>query len=76
MLLVVLDAYRSSLGCAECADAQQVRQGAVVDGDRLGDLEEPDELELVQPLGAGLIRVDGRQRAYGWTGGDEPVDGR
>ena len=37
---------------------EQVGQGAVVDGDGLGDLEEPDQLEPVQALGAGLVGMD------------------
>jgi hypothetical protein len=56
--LVVLDPHRGGLGRAEGVDAEQVGQRAVVPGDGLGDLEEPDELEAVQPLGAGLIAVD------------------
>ena len=58
---VVLDPHRGRLGGAQGVDAEQVGQGAVVDGDGLGDLEEPDQLEPVQALGAGLVAVDLRQ---------------
>jgi hypothetical protein len=33
----------------------------VVHGQRLGDLQEPDQLEPVQALGAGVVGVDPRQ---------------
>ena len=52
---VVLDPDRCGFGGSEGVDAEQVGQGAVVDGDGLGDLEEPDQLEPVQALGAGLV---------------------
>ena len=72
---VVLDPDRGGLGGAQRVDAEQVGQGAVVDGDGLGDLEEPDQLEPVQALGAGLVAVDLRQPGVdGRVGGDEPVD--
>jgi len=58
---VILDPHRSRLRGAQGVDAEQVRQGAVVGGDGLGDLEEPDQLEPVQSLGAGLVAVDLRQ---------------
>ncbi len=58
---VVLDPHRGRFGGSECVDAQQVREGAVVDGDGLGDLQEPDQFEPVQSLGAGLVAVDPRQ---------------
>ncbi len=51
-LLVVPGAHRGRLGCAESVIAEEVGQGAVVDGDGLGDLEEPDQLKPVQPMGA------------------------
>jgi hypothetical protein len=35
---VVLDPHRCGFGGAQGVDAEQVRQGAVVDGDGLGDL--------------------------------------
>ena len=43
---------------AQRVDAEQVGQGAVVHADGLGDLEEPDQLEAVQALGARLVLVD------------------
>jgi hypothetical protein len=47
----------------------------VVDGDGLGDLQEPDQLEPVQALGAGLVTVDLRQPGvHGRVGGDKAVD--
>ena len=46
---VVLDPYRR-LGSAQGVDAEQVGECAVVDGDGLGDLQEPDQLEPVQAL--------------------------
>ena len=56
---------------------EQVRQRAVVDGDGLGDLQEPDQLEPVQPLGAGLVALHLRQpRVDRRVGGDQPVDVR
>ena len=72
---VVLDPDRGGLGGAQGVDAEQVGQGAVVDGDGLGDLEEPDQLEPVQALGAGLVGVDlGQPCVDGGVGGDQPVD--
>ncbi|MEJ7742824.1 MAG: hypothetical protein WKF73_09900 [Nocardioidaceae bacterium] len=69
---VVLDPNRSGFGGAQRVDAEQVRQGAVVNGDGLGDLEEPDQLEPVQPLGAGLVGVDLREPGVdGRVGRDE-----
>jgi hypothetical protein len=53
-LVVVLDPDGSGLGGSQRVDTQEVGKGAVVDGDGLSDLEEPDELESVQTLGAGL----------------------
>jgi hypothetical protein len=63
-VLVVLDPDRGGLGGAQGVAAQQVGQGTVVDGDGLGDLEEPDQLEPVQTLGAGLVGLDPGSRAY------------
>ena len=51
-LAVVLDPHRCSFGGSQRVDAEQVGQGAVVHRDGLGDLEEPDQLEPVQALGA------------------------
>ncbi len=51
-LLVVLALDASGFGGAQCVDAEQVGQGAVAHGQGLGDLEEPDQLEAVQSLGA------------------------
>ena len=48
---VVLDPYGGGFGGAQCVDPQQVGEGAVVDADGLGDLEEADQFEAVQPLG-------------------------
>ncbi len=46
-----------------------------MDGDRLGDLQEPDQLEPVQPLGAGLIGLDpGEAGVDGGADGDQSVD--
>ena len=47
-LRVVLDSDCGRLGGPQRVDAQQVGQGAVVDGDGLGDLQEADQLEPVQ----------------------------
>src|SRR5674476_1238181 len=56
-------------------NALQIREGAVLDGQGLGDLEEPDQFEPVQSLGAGLVAVDLRQpRVDGRVGADEAVD--
>jgi len=72
---VVLDPYRCRLRCAQGVDAQQIREGAVVDADGLGYLEEPDQLEPVQSLGAGLVAMHLRQpRVDGRVGADEAVD--
>ena len=47
----------------------------MVDGQGLGDLQEPDQLEPVQALGAGLVAVDLRQpRVDSRVGADEAVD--
>lgn len=51
---VVLDADSGGLGGAQGVDAEQERQRAVVDGDGLGDLEEPDQFEPVESLGGGF----------------------
>ena len=45
---VILDPDGSRLGGAQRVDAEQVGQGAMVDADGLGDLEESDQLEPVQ----------------------------
>src|SRR5665811_1199176 len=58
---VVLDPYCGRFGGAQGVDPEQIRAGAVVDGQGLGDLEEPDQLEPVQALSAGLVAVDLRQ---------------
>lgn len=60
---------------ARCAE--QVGQGAVVNGEGLSDLKEPDELKSVQSLGSGLVAVDLREpRVDGRVRHDEPVDVR
>ncbi len=47
----------------------------MVDGQALGDLEEPDQLEPVQALGAGLVAVNLWQpRLDSRVGADEAVD--
>jgi hypothetical protein len=46
-LLVVLDADRGRLGGTQRVDAEQERERAVVDADRLGNLQEPDQFEPV-----------------------------
>ena len=49
----------------------------MVDGDRLGDLEEADQLQPVQALGAGLVTMDFRQPGvHGRVGRDGAVDVR
>lgn len=52
---VVLDPHRGGLAGAHRVDAEQERQRAVEHGDVLVDLEEPDQLEPVQALGAGFV---------------------
>ena len=71
---VVLDPHRGRFEGAQGVDTQQIREGAVVDGQGLGDLEEPDQLEPVQALGAGLVTVDLRQpRVDSRVGADEVI---
>ncbi len=54
-------------------DAQQECEGAVVHADGLGDLEETDQLQPVQALGARLVSVDLRQpRIHRGVGGMRP----
>ena len=73
--LIVLDPDRGGLGGAEGVDAEQVRQCAVVHGEGLGDLQEPDELEPVQTLGAGRVGMDLREPGVdGGVSGDQAVD--
>ena len=72
---VVLDPDRRCFGGAQGVDAEQEGQRAVVDGDGLGDLEESDQLEPVQALGAGLVAVDlGKPCVDRGVGGDGAVD--
>ena len=74
-LVIVLDPDGCGFGGSQGVDAQKVGQGAVVDGDGLGDLEEPDQLESVQALGARLVRVDlGQACVDGGIAGDQAVD--
>jgi hypothetical protein len=74
-LAVVLDPHRRGFGGAQGVDAEHVGQGAVVHGDGLGDLEEPDQLEAVQALRARLILVDlGEPGVDGRVAGDQSVD--
>ena len=49
-LVIVLDPDGRCFGRTQRVDAQEVGQGAVMDGDRLSDLEEPDQLEPIQAL--------------------------
>jgi hypothetical protein len=60
---VVLNPHRGGFGGTQGVDAKQIGQGAVVDADALGDRQEPDQLEPVQSLGAGLVPVHLRQPA-------------
>jgi hypothetical protein len=55
---VVLDPDSCCLGGPECVDAEEVGESTVVDGDGLGDLQEPDQLEPIEALGARLVAVD------------------
>ena len=71
---VVLDPHSCRLAGPQRIDPQQVRQGTVIDGEGLGDLQEPDELQPVQSLGAGLVAVIFGSRAY--TAGSEPIGRR
>ena len=72
---VVLDPDGGRLGGAQRVDAEQVRQGAMVNADGLGDLEESDQLEPVQAMGPGLVAVDlGKACVDGWVRQDEAVD--
>ena len=74
---VVLDPHGCCLGGPQGVDAEEVGQSAVVDADRLGDLEEPDQLETIQALGAGLVSVDlGEPGVDGGVGDDQTVDVR
>lgn len=74
---VVLDPHRCRLGGAQGVDPEQVGQRTVVDGDRLGDLEEADQLQPVQALGARLVPVDLREPGvHGRVGRDGAVDVR
>ena len=74
-LRVVLDTDRGRLGGPQCVDAQQVGQGAVVDGDGLGDLQEADQLQPVKAVSSALVRVHLRQpRVDGRVGRDQAID--
>ena len=47
----------------------------MVDAEGLGDLMEPDKLEPVKAVGAGLVVMDlGQPRIYRRVGADEAVD--
>ncbi len=62
-------------GGPQCVEAQQVGEPAGVHAVGLRGLQEPDQLEPVQALGAGLVRVNLGSRAYtGRVGRDKPVD--
>jgi hypothetical protein len=72
---IVLDPHRRGLGGAQGVNPEEKRQGAVVDGNGLSDLQEPDQLKPVQALGAGLVPVDlGKPGVHGGVAGDEAVD--
>jgi len=58
---VVLDPHGRCFVRAESVDAEQIGESPVVDADGLGDFEEPDQREPVQPLGAGLVGMDLRK---------------
>lgn len=74
-LAVVLDPHGRGFGGTERVDAEQARQGAVVHCDGLRDLAQPDQLEPVQALGAGLVLVDLRQLGVDrGVAGEDPVD--
>jgi hypothetical protein len=74
-LAVVLDPHGSGFGCAQGVDAEQVRQGTVVNRNGLGDLEEADQLEPVQALSPCLVLVDLRQSGVDdRVGRDQAVD--
>ena len=47
----------------------------MVHADGLGDLQEPDQLQPIQALGAGPVSVDlGQPSVNGRVGGDQTVD--
>jgi hypothetical protein len=74
-LAVVLDPHGGGFGCAQGVDAEQVRQGTVVNRNGLGDLEEADQLEPVQALSPCLVLVDLRQSGVDdRVGRDQAVD--
>lgn len=54
---VVLDPDRRRLGCSQSVDPKEISECTVMDGDRLSDLKEPEELEPVEPLGARFIAM-------------------
>ena len=62
---VVLDPDRGGLRRAEDVDAEKIRQRAGVPAQRLGNLQEPDQLKPIEALSAGLIGVDLRQPGVG-----------
>ena len=71
---VVLDPHRGGLGGAQRVDAEQERQRTVVNGDGRCDLEEPDQLEPVQPVSSGLVALDlGQARVDRRIRGDQSV---
>jgi hypothetical protein len=71
----VLDPHARRLGGAQGVDAEQEGQRAMVDGEGLSDLKESDQLEPIEPLGAGLVAVDlGQSCVHRRIGGDDPVD--
>ena len=74
-LPVVLNPYGSRLRGAQGVDAEQVGQRAMVDGDGLGDLEEPDEFQSVETLRAGLVAMNlGEPGVDGRVGADQTVE--
>nr|WP_240044513.1 hypothetical protein [Nocardioides albidus] len=54
---VVLDPDRRRLRGSQSVDTEEIRESAVMNGDRLSDLKESDELEPVEPLGTRFIAM-------------------
>ena len=60
---VVLDPDRRRLRGSQSVDTEQIRESAVMNGDRLSDLKESDELKPVEPLGRDSSRCTSGSRA-------------
>ena len=54
---IAADPHGGCLAGTQGVDTEDEGQGAFVHGQGLGDLEEPDQFEAVQALGAGLVGV-------------------